>query len=325
MPREAGRTAAWAREVRSRLSSLRLSPAREAEIVEELSQHLEDRWRELVAGGASPEEATSLALGEFREGNVLARYMAPLRQAHVAPPPTPGGPAANMLGSLRQDLQYAARTLRRQPGFTLAAVLTLAIGIGSNAAIFSVVNAVLLRPLPYPASERLLALYTRYLPSSGYDLPYTSLSGPEFADVRGRIDAFASIAAFDYYDSNLTRDDGEAERVMTMPVTQGFFDVLGVKPVRGRTFTDDEAQRREGCVALLADDASGRNARAIGSTIRLDDAPCEVIGVMPRGFAFRDDRVKVWTPLFVNTQETPLNRASHPLLAIARLRDGVRR
>jgi putative ABC transport system permease protein len=323
VPDPASLRARWAREVRTRLSSLRLSPAREAEIVEELSQHLDDRWRELIADGASPDEAERLALAEFREGNILARYMAPLRQANVRPSLAPGGPTGRVFHDLRQDFQYGVRTLRKQPGFTMAAVLTLALGIGSNAAIFSVVNAVLLRPLPFPNSKQLVALYTRYLPSTGYDFPYFSLSGPEFTDVRSRVDAFAAVAAYDFNNRNLTHDDGQAERVLTMSVTAEFFDVLGVKPARGRTFTESEAQRGDGCVALLAHEAAGGTPTAIGSTIRLDDAPCEVIGVLPEGFGFRDDRVKVWTPLAVDATETSINRASHPLLPIARLRTGV--
>lgn len=313
----------WGQHVRSRLSPLRLSAIREAEIVEELSQHLDDRWRELIAAGASPDEATRLTLADFRDGDVLARHLAPLRQAHPPPSITPGAPGGHVLSDLWQDLQYAARTLRKRPGFTIAAVLTLALGIGSNAAIFTVINAVLLRPLPFPNSEQLVAVYTRYLPSSGYDFPYFALSGPEFADIRSRANAFAGIAAYDFNSRNLTRNDGEAERVLTMRVTSGFFDVLGVRPVRGRTFTEEEAQRGEGCLALLSHDTTDQAARAIGSTIRLDDAPCEVIGVMPEGFGFRDDHVKVWTALPVDTEETWINRLSHGIVAIARLREGV--
>jgi putative ABC transport system permease protein len=106
-----------------------------------------------------------------------------------------------------------------------------------------------------------------------------------------------------------------------MRVTSEFFDVLGVRPVRGRTFTEDEAQRGEACLAVLSHGALDDAASAIGSTIRLDDAKCEVIGVMPEGFGFGADRVKVWTALHVNTEES--NRNSHGLRAIARLRDGV--
>src|SRR5262249_14535391 len=189
--------------------------------------------------------------------------------------------------------------------------------------IFSVINAVLLRPLPFPHSEQLVSLYTRSLPSSGYNFPYFALSGPELADVRGRVNAFAGVAAYSFSSRNLTRGTGEAERVLTMRVTSGFFDVLGVKPVRGRTFTEEEAQRGGSCLALLSHGALADAASAIGSTIRLDDAPCEVIGVMPEGFGFRDDRVKVWTALSINTEETPINRGSHGLAAIVRLRDGV--
>ena len=313
----------WTQHVRPRLAGLRLSPTREAEIVEELSQHLEDRYRELIAGGMSPDEATRVALADFREGNVLATYIAPLRQAHPPSTITPGAPRGKLLSDFWQDLRYAARTLWKRPGFTAAAVLTLAIGIGSNAAIFSVINAVLLRPLPFPNSEQLVSVYTRYLPSSGFDFPYFAMSGPEFADVRNRVDAFAGFAAYQFDSSNLARGDGEAERVVTMRVTSQFFDVLGVRPVRGRTFTEEEAQRGESCLALLSHGALAGAAGTIGSTIRLDDVQCEVIGVMPEGFAFRDDQVKVWMALPINTEETQNNRQSHGLEAIARLRDGV--
>jgi putative ABC transport system permease protein len=319
-----GSRGAWDDHVRSRLSPLRLSPTRENEIVDELSQHMDDRWRELTSGGASPEEATRLTLAEFREGNLLARYMTPLRQAHAPAARTPGVTTGHLLSDLWQDLRHAVRTLKKQPAFTIAAVLTLALGLGANAAIFSVINAVLLRPLPFPHGERLVALYSRYLPSSGYDFRFFGLSDPEFADIRSRVDAFAHIAAYRFSNRNLTRGDGGAERVLTMAVTAEFFDVLGVKPVSGRTFTNDEAQNGAGqCVAVLSHAASTTIANATGSTIRLDDAPCDVIGMLPEGFGFRDDRVRVWTALPIDEADTQINRGSHGLIAVARLRDGV--
>ena len=148
----------WTQHVRPRLSGLRLSPTREAEIVEELSQHLDDRRRELIASGMSPDEATRLALADLRDGNVLAEYIAPLRQAHPPSAITPGAPRGHLFGDLWQDLLYAARILWARPGFAIAVVLTLALGLGSNAAIFTVINAGLLGPLPFPHREQLLAV-----------------------------------------------------------------------------------------------------------------------------------------------------------------------
>jgi predicted permease len=207
--------------------------------------------------------------------------------------------------------------------FAVAAALTLAIGIGSNAAVFSVINAVLLRPLAFPNSDELGAVYTRYLPATGLDFPFFSLSGPEFADIRSRVDAFAGVAAYRFGSVNLARGNAEGERVLTLRVTADFFDVLGVQPVRGRTFTEAEAQRGDACLALLRSDASDVTSSALGSTIRLDDVPCEVIGVLPLGFSFRDDRVRAWTALRIDTEDTANTRQSHVLSALARLREGM--
>jgi predicted permease len=319
----------WTPHIRPRLASLRLSSSRENDIIEELSQHLEDRWRELIADGASEDEATKLALAGFRDGDLLARHLAPLRQAHTPESIAPGAPARHVLADLWQDLRYTGRTLRKQPTFALAAILTLALGIGSNAAIFTVVNAVLLRPLPLPHSEQLQALYTRYP-----DAAYFDLSGPELADIRDRVEAYSGVAGYGIFDRTLSRDKGQVERVSVMEVTFGFFDVLGVGPVHGRTFTEEEA-RSGACLAVLSEDASWA-ADSIGATIRLDNVPCEVVGVMPRALAsvsaglnpqgggVRADRITVWTPLSI-ADNLLNNRGAHLMTGVARLRPGASR
>ena len=322
----------WTPHIRPRLASLRLSAVRETEIIEELSQHLDDRWRELVAAGTPEDEATTLALAGFRDVDLLARHLATLRQARAPEPITPGAPATRFIADLRQDLRYAVRTLRKRPTFALAAILTLAFGIGSNAAIFTIVNAVLLRPLPLPRSEQLRAVYTRFLPSSGLDFLYFDLSGPELADIRSRVSAYSGVAGYGIFARTLSGHNREAQRVSAMQVTSEFFDVLGVKPLRGRTFTEQEAQSGA-CLAVLSEDAS-EGAESIGSTVRLDDVPCEVIGVMakdvasvsaglnPQGGAVRADRITVWTPLSI-AKDMLNNRGAHLMLGVARLRQGA--
>jgi putative ABC transport system permease protein len=126
----------WAGEVRTRLAGLVLSPERDREIVDELSQHLEDRWQELMAGGASQEGATRLALAEFTSPDALARRMAPLRQSHVTPPVSLGAPSTNLLSDAWRDLRYTQRLIAREPGFASLVILLL---IGS----FSVLAVVL--------------------------------------------------------------------------------------------------------------------------------------------------------------------------------------
>ena len=156
----------WKPHIGPRLASLRLSPAREAEIAEELAQHLEDRWRELVARGATPEEAAHTARTEF-DGARLETLLGTLRQAHWHETPPPGPSRAFSFDSVLIDLRHAIRALRATPSFTLAALLVLALGTGATTAIFSVVDAVALRPLPFLEPDRIVAVGVRAAPTVG--------------------------------------------------------------------------------------------------------------------------------------------------------------
>ncbi len=156
----------WKPHIRARLCRCVCRPSREAEIVEELAQHLDDRWRELMARGETPDEAARIARTEF-SGARLEALLGTLRQAHWHETPPPGPARAFSLDSLLIDLRHAIRALRATPSFTIGALLVLALGTGATTAIFSVVDAVALRPLPFPDPDRIVAVGLRASPAGG--------------------------------------------------------------------------------------------------------------------------------------------------------------
>ena len=313
----------WAEHVRPRLSSLRLSPAREHDIVDELSQHLEDRWRELVAGGAPEDDATRLALAEFRDGNLLARHMAPLQQAHAPAPITPGAPAGHVLRAVWQDLRHATRMLRKQPAFTLAAVLTLALGIGANTAIFSIVNAVLLQPLPYPDPSRLFVVSEQVRASE----LASRLSPFDFLDLQREARSFDALGAYAGIGFTLS-GRGEPEFVMGQAISAELLDALGVSPLLGRAFRPDENERGRDQVMLLAHGLwrrrYGGDPGIVGQTITANGMPYTVVGVMPAGFEFPHEQYELWVPFaFRNNTQEVVNRGTSFLQVVGRLRAGT--
>jgi predicted permease len=321
-PAAGGSNPDWAAHVRQRLpSSLRLSPTRELEIIDELAQHLDDRWRELVSGGASPAQAEALALAEFRDRDTLARLLAPLRQARTPPPLTPGVPTNQWVEALWRDVRYAARLLRRNPGFTLVAVLTLALGIGANTAIFSVIDAVLLRTLPVERPHELVFFKTMGSEGTSGAPPY-----PWFERVREDTATFAGMAVF-ASDEMRVEIDGHAEQVFGQSVSGSFFETLGVPPAIGRLLTTDD-EKMAPPVAVIGYDYWQRrfdgSADVLGRTIRSGTRTYTIVGVTPSGFSGLQPgrRVELTTPL---AEGSPILRDGGAWWseAVARLRPGV--
>jgi putative ABC transport system permease protein len=311
----------WTEHLRSRLAPLRLNPAREAEIVEELSQHLDQRHEELRSAGTSDAAARRLAIEELLEPEALADHMRSLRQANVPPPLVSGAPGRFLLGDLWQDLRYAARMLRKQPGFAAAAILTLALGIGVNSAIFALVDATLLRPLPFPDPERLTMVWER---------SDTSLRGRvsplNLLDWNERNHSFDRIAGFVPSVGGMVMNgaDGTAETVPRQWVTAGIFDVLGVRASVGRTFLPSDDSRRAKVVVLSEPFWRARfnaDPTVIGRDIRLDGVLYTVVGVVPNESQLIG-RSSIWA--LMSIQGAPAAaRGAYVFQAIGRLRSGV--
>jgi putative ABC transport system permease protein len=328
----------WTAEVRTRLSLVRLSPAREAEIVEELSQHLEDRWRELVAGGEDPDVAARLALAEFRGTDVLARYLAPLRQARWADPFPSVARRWFLLEGLTADLRNAIRALRATPGFTIVALVVLTLGVGATTAIFSVVDAVVLRALPFDERDRLVAVGERRSLGpkdvSGDPHALLSIAAPNYMDWAAQQQVFESMAAVTSFGGGFTLSEpgAEPEDLRGQRVTAGFFDVLRMRPALGRAFTAEHEIDGRHRVAILSDALwrrrFGGNPQIVGRTISLDVGNYDVLGIMPPGVTYPVGAVRstdLWVPYVVPPRERirdPRGRAS-VLQSIARLKPGV--
>ncbi len=221
--------------------------------------------------------------------------------------------------SLLQDLRYAVRLLLRTPGFTLLTVLTLALGIGANAAIFSVIDAVLLRPLPYPQPERLVRVFTQFQAMS-FDRFW--ISAPEFLEYRQRSRSFEEIGAFTTGAVNITGRE-QPVRVTAALATAGLFPVLGVEPQIGRVYTAKEDLPNTEPVVVLSHElwqsAFQGDKGILGRRIQVDAVDRTVIGVMPPGFDVADEKVEAWMPLALDPA-SPGNRGGHYLYPIGRLK-----
>jgi predicted permease len=300
--------AGWRRYVRL----WRRNPA--DEIDDELAFHLEMRTQEYLGAGLPPDRAREEArrrLGDLDAARRDCRRIAARRSVRVR--------RREWRLGLLQDLRYAGRSLRRTPGVTLAILLTLMLGVGANSAIFTVVNGVLLRPLPFGDPDRLVTAYGEF---PGLDLTHSRLSEPELLDLEG-LPALSGVAGYRNTRRTIT-GAGEPERIQALLATDNFARVLGVAPALGRFFTRDEDRPGGPAVAVLSD-ALWRarfagDSGVVGRTLLLDGVPHTVIGVMPRGFTLED--AALFLPVGID-RTAPAPRAGHYLEAVGRLRNGI--
>jgi predicted permease len=297
----------WSR-LRSFLRAALQHSRTEREMDSELRFHIEARAEDLMCSGVPRDQALRLARIEFAG---LERTKEECRDAR----------GIGMFLSLSQDLRLGGRMLRKSPGFTVVAVLTLALGIGANAAIFSIVDAVLLRPLPYPEPARLVRVWESY-PARGF---FRNVVNPlNFLDWRDNSKAFLAMAAIARATNNLNAQ-GRPMAVPGLQVSPEFFSILGILPIHGRTFTADDAVSGRDHVVILSyelwQSQFGGNASVIGQNMDIDGLPNTVVGVMPRGFSFPNTKAEVWTPLPLARSEEW--KSGRYLTVVARLRPGV--
>ncbi len=292
--------------MRRRLRGLFFGDRVGRELDEELEIHIRMRAEENVKEGMSPDDAYAAARRRF--GNVGAFRDACLDFA--------GGGLAE---SAWQDVKFGARMLRRRPGFALVAVLTLALGVGANTAVFSVVNSVLLRPLPYPESDRLVQCYWQW--ARGETQNVSALMSEYWSE---HSDCLESSAALGYGGAGFNLEGGaEPQRVSGIRVSEGFFRVLGVAPRLGRAFTPEEDRRGGASVAVITDGLwrryFGGDPAVVGRAVRVNGVDCEIVGVMPPGFEF-DEQADVFLPLrlVANPKDSGTNT-----VMLARLKQGV--
>lgn len=274
----------------------------------EIEAHIAIEADRLVAEGLSPAEAREAAVRRFgNRTSAQERFYESRRPL--------------WLDRLRQDLRVAVRSSRRSPGVTLAAVVTLALGIGATTAIVSSVDAMFLRPLPYADPDRLVLVWEE-MSAAGF--PRNTPAPANYLDWLSRNRVFEDMAATVSARANLT-GDGPPERVLGRRATANFFAVLGVRPLLGRTFTDEE-DRENAPVVVISHSLWRRRHLAdpsvVGTPITMNGAPFTVIGVMPESFVFCDREMEFWSPIAFTPAQRAL-RGAHVLNVVARLVPGV--
>jgi predicted permease len=287
----------------------------EDEVAQELEFHVDMRARELIAKGMSPERARAWALARFKglgEVERECRRIARLRDRRLR--------ALEWLEELRQDLHFALRQMRRAPLMTALLVLMLGLGIGANTAMFSVVNAVLLKPLPYPEPDRLVRLYERTPQGDRF-----SVSAPNFLDFRRDNQTLAGLAAVSFPVRQFSSiGDGRPAQFRGTECTASLFDVLGVRPLLGRTFRPDEDRPRTPARVMMISERLwrsrfGSDPGIVGRVLDLNDVSWTVVGVVQVELGLFDG-LDAWVPLGPDPE---FPRGDHRLEVVGRLAPGV--
>jgi len=313
------------REIRKRLAELGLSPVRESEIVDELSQHLEDEYERALSCGASDDEARQQALEQLNAPDLLGRELKDVEH-QGSPDPVPPGTEekVNLFADLWQDLRYALRMLAKNPAFTSIAIVAIALGIGANTVIFSAVDAVLLRPLPFKNPEQLVMIWEN---ATHLGFPKDTPSPANFLDWQKQAGSFTGMAAMVERSFNLT-GVGEPERLDARRVSANLFELLGVRPLLGRTFVLDDDKPGTHVVLLsysLWQRRFGSDPSVIGRAITLNGESYTIIGVMPASMHLPGSgnwKDQVCVPIAFPAEEAA-SRGSHFLEVLARMKPGV--
>lgn len=293
----------WRGTIRQRLAALDLDPTSEADIIEELAAHLDDRFQELTDRGVPAQLAEATVLAEGLADEALTKALAGARATARRIVPLGGGDVdrAARFSGLTADARYAVRALRKRPSLTIVALLTLTIGIGVNAAIFSVVNALLLRPLPFDEPNQLVTFWGT-APEKG--LPVVNYPDVLYAYYRQRLRTVQPMAMYSGGDFTLV-GRGEPERLKGATPTIDFFNVLGVAPLLGRTFLEEEHIPGRNLVTILSYAFWQRrfagDSTIVGQALNLNNIPTTVVGVMRPGFEF-PGRTELWIPLGIDPQ-----------------------
>ncbi len=325
----------WKEEVRKRLESLNLRPEREAEIVEEVSADLDDRYAALQAQGESEQQALEIVLAELDARNLAAE----LRQSepvYRAPLPE-GGTTGRWIADLFQDLRFAVRMLRKNAGFTVIAALTLALGIGANTAVFTIVNTFLLNPLPVKDISGLVTINSSPLKKTAQWNDLQPLSFLNLRDLQQQERSFSSLAGHSSPMSVTLTINHSPHRAFLELVSANYFDTLGIRPFMGRFFLKGEdLVPGASPVAVLTYGAwqgrFGGDPHILGQTIDIDATRFTVIGVAQKGFTgvFAVFGPDIWVPTMMAEQVLPAeekaalsNRSLPVFTGIGRLRPGV--